>query len=237
MYTKYQSLINSDHVREQYQQTSRSSNELYRYHHEPISSTLLRRDIPPIFILAFFLFLIIIILSQILVVHSSRYETNFSAMQKIQGELKEMDESMEKILRNNVLPVDKWRLLFHLQTYLNRFEYLFDLFNNETNSTNENFNQTIIQFHMEKFINKSNKILKQENKNSYLRDNIKHVQNRLEEMVDQNNASYQWKQEKRKYKHKRRKYCNEQPSQLSMFEKKEKYSFLVSFLFCRRSNS
>jgi hypothetical protein len=90
---------------------------------------------------------------------------------------------------------------------------------------------------MEQFINKSNDILKQENKNSYLRDNIKYVQNRLEEMIDQNNASSQWKQEKRKYKHKRRKYCNEQPSLLSMFEEKEKYSFLVSFLFCRRSNS
>lgn len=197
-------LLNSDKIREQ-QQTSRSLNRLYRYNHEPVSSNFLRRDIPPIIILLFFLFLIIIILSQILVVHTSRYGSNYSSMQKIQEELRKMDDSMETILRDNVLPIDKWRLLFHIQTYLYRFEYLFYLFNNQSKSTNE--------------------ILNEEN-------NIKPIQNRFEEMINMNNNSFQLKRKKTRYfysdNHKRRNYCNEQPSQLSMFKQK---STIVLFSF------
>ncbi|CAF4544388.1 unnamed protein product, partial [Didymodactylos carnosus] len=85
--------------------SSSSSTRLYRYSHEPLSTNSLRRDIPPILILLFFLFLIIITLSQILVVHTSRYGTNFYTMQKIQEELKQMDESMEMLLKDNVLPI------------------------------------------------------------------------------------------------------------------------------------
>ena len=132
MYARYSSLLTSDPPREQPPTTFRPAHQLYRYHHDPVSSSTLRRDIPPILILLFFLFLVIIILSQILVVHSSRYGTNFSAMQKIQGELKQMDESMERLLSANVLPIDKWRLLFHIQTYLARFR---ELFNEGTNRT------------------------------------------------------------------------------------------------------
>ncbi|CAM4809632.1 unnamed protein product, partial [Rotaria magnacalcarata] len=66
-------------------------------------------------------------------------------MQKIQEELKQMDESMEAILRGNVLPIDKWRLLFQIQAHLYRFELLFDTFNNDSNLmineiTNKNIN-------------------------------------------------------------------------------------------------
>ncbi|CAF1619962.1 unnamed protein product [Adineta ricciae] len=143
MYTRYQSLLNSERTRDQQDDPTRSTHKLYRYHHDPVASTNnFRRDIPPILILLFFLFLIIIILSQILVVHSSRYGTNFSAMQKIQEELKQMDESMEQILSANVLPIDKWRLLFHIQTYLYRFESLFNLFNNQSNHTSQNERQS-----------------------------------------------------------------------------------------------
>ncbi len=114
--------------------TSRSSYQLYRYHHEPVTSNLLPRDIPPIFICLFFLFLIIIILSQILIVHSSRSGANMSNMYKIQEELKQMDESMETILREDVLPIDKWRLLFHIQNYVYRFK---DLFNQQNHSASD----------------------------------------------------------------------------------------------------
>jgi hypothetical protein len=38
---------------------------------------------------------------------------------------------METILSDNVLPIDKWRLLFHIQKYVYRFQYLFDLFNKQ----------------------------------------------------------------------------------------------------------
>ncbi|UJR25040.1 hypothetical protein I4U23_006400 [Adineta vaga] len=115
--------------------SSRTNQQLHRYSHEPISSNLLHRDIPPVLILLLFLFLIIIILSQILVVHTSRYGANFSSMQKVQEELKQMDESMEALLRNNVLPIEQWRLLFHIQTYLSRFENLFHSWTNLTNTS------------------------------------------------------------------------------------------------------
>jgi hypothetical protein len=126
-------LLSPDKIREQQQQqTSRSSNQLHRYNHDPIlnNSTLgtLRRDLLPIIILLVFLILVIIILVQILIVHTSRYGSNYSSMQKIQEELKEMDKSMETILRDNVLPIDKWRLLFHIQRYVYRFQDLFYLF-------------------------------------------------------------------------------------------------------------
>jgi hypothetical protein len=138
LYTSYnsisKSLLNPGHVREQQQQTSRSSYQLYRYNHEPVSNNLLHRDIPPIIILLVFLFLIIIVLSQILVVHTSRYGSSYSSMQKIQQELKQMDDSMEKILRDNVLPIDKWRLLLNIQTYVYRFQDLFYLFNKQNHT-------------------------------------------------------------------------------------------------------
>lgn len=114
--------------------TSRSSHQLYRYNHEPVTNNLLRRDIPPVLILIFFLFLVVLILSQILIVHKSRYGSNYSSMQQIQEELKQMDESMETILRDNVLPIDQWRLLFHIQKYAYRFQELFRL-SNKQNST------------------------------------------------------------------------------------------------------
>lgn len=109
---------------------------LYRYHHETSSTSLLRRDLPPIIIIFLFLFLIIIILSQILVVHTSRRGVTYTEMHRMQEDLKEMDKSMETILRTNVLPIEKWRLLFRIQTYVDHFQYLYQLFKGE--------NQTMI---------------------------------------------------------------------------------------------
>lgn len=220
MNNDYQSVTNSLHnidtIREQ--QVSRPSQQLYRYTHEPVSSNLLRRDIPPILILIFFLFLIVIIISQILVVHTSRYGNNFSTMQKIQEELKQMDESMEQILHNNVLPITKWRLLFRIQTYLYRFEYLFNLFNDRKTLPNENLNQHKLHSSVKK---QSNALLNEENNFLNSVKNIKYSQNRYEQFLnDNNNDRYQSKQNKQKNdnmnNNKRRNYCNEQPSHLSM---------------------
>lgn len=172
------------------QQKSQLNPHLYRYSHEPVSSNLLRRDIPPILILLFFLLLIIITLSQILVVHTSRYGSNFSTMQKIQEELKVMDESMEALLRDNVLPIEKWRLLFHIQSYLYRFEHLFELFNNQTSA----------KFHLQNLLNKSNEILLKEKSSYHLRKNIKNVRNKLKDIIEKNQQ--------------KRNYCLEEPSNL-----------------------
>jgi hypothetical protein len=115
---------------QQQQQTCRSSDQLYRYNHESISATL-RRDLPGIIILLVFLIIIIIILVQSLIVHVSRHRTNAPSKQKIQEELKQMDQSMETISRDNVLPIDKWRLLFNIQKYVYRFQDLFYVVNKE----------------------------------------------------------------------------------------------------------
>ena len=131
-----------------YAQTSRQTKRLYRYNHETSSSSLLRRDLPPIIIIFLFLFLIIIILSQILVVHTSRHASKYAEMHRIQDELKQMDKSMETMLQNNVLPIEKWRLLFHIQTYVDHFQYLYQLLKGgnqsiidqrTTNSSDKNF--------------------------------------------------------------------------------------------------
>jgi hypothetical protein len=124
----YHSLLHAKYKREQ-KQTSNSSYQLHRYNHETVSNNTVHRDIPPIVFVLVLLFFFIIILSQILVVHYSRPGTHYSSMQKIHSELRQMDESMETILRQNVSPIDKWRLLFHIQTYVYHFQYLIDLFN------------------------------------------------------------------------------------------------------------
>jgi hypothetical protein len=127
----YNSLL----AREQ-KQTYRSSYQLHRYNHESVLNNAIHRDIPPVIFVLVFLFLILIVLSQILLVHHSRSNKDYSTMQKVQSELKQMDETMETIIKNNILPIDKWRLVFYIQNYVNHFQYLIDLFNK--------FNQTKI---------------------------------------------------------------------------------------------
>jgi len=228
---------------DQEQESSRSNHQLHRYNHEPVSSNLVNRDIPPILILLFFLFLIVITLSQILVVHTSRYGANFSSMQKVQEELKQMDESMEALLRDNVLPIDKWRLLFHIQTYLSRFEDLFDSFNNNSDVIINNRTNINIKQLLKPLLNKSNEFLLRENSSHYLMKNVKRVQNQLKAIIDENEDS-QWKRQKakndylrdnNKNKQRKRNYCREEPRHLREFEKENKW---LNFSFiCRRSIS
>jgi len=210
------------------QQNSRTNYQLYRYSHEPVASSFLRRDIPPILILLFFLFLIVITLSQILVVHTSRYGANFSNMQKVQEELKQMDESMEALLRDHVLPIDKWKLLFHIQTYLYRFEDLFQTFDNVSqidskDFQDENSSRTINDVHLRQWLkpllNKSNELLQQTNNSDHLMKNIRRVQNRLKAMInhqeyreqDQDNGDLQLTTMNSKTSPN---YCQEQPPNL-----------------------
>ena len=213
--------------------SSRSQYQLYRYNHEPVTSNLLRRDIPPILILLFFLFLIVITLSQILVVHTSRYGANFSTMQKIQEELKQMDESMEVLLRDHVLPIDKWRLLFHIQTYLYRFEDLFESFHNISDELTKNItaithddrNQTgamtqgRLKQWLKPLLNKSNELLAQKNHSVYLIKNLERVQNRLKAIVD-SDGEERPHQASAKNSQFKRNYCQEQPKDLRMSDKR-----------------
>ena len=199
LYNQYHSsssLLNDVHDQDD-RKSNRSNYQLFRYNHEPIISNSLRRDVPPILILLFFLFLIVITLSQILVVHSSRYGANFSTMQQIQEELKQMDESMEAILRDNVLPIDKWRLLFQIQTYLYRFENLFQTFDNLTESINNgNQNESLSNVHLQQLLkpllNKSHELLNKKNQSIHLKENIQRVHSHLVSIIDNHPADQQY---------------------------------------------
>lgn len=232
-YGKQNSLLTSSSSHEQEQELLRSSQRLYRYNHEPVSSNVLSRDISSILILLFFLFLLVISLSQILVVHTSRYGANFSAMQKLQEELKQMDESMEALLRDNVLPIDKWRLLFQIQTYLYRFEFLFDSFNNDSSQiindiTNNNINQTRSRINIKQLLkpllNKSDELLLKENNSNHLINHIKRVQNQISSLVDKDGSNqlryYLAKDEHQNNSDnkRRRNYCQEEPPNLRKFK-------------------
>ena len=224
-YGHYQPLNSSE-------EQSRSQQQLYRYNHEPVTSNLLRRDIPPILILLFFLFLIVITLSQILVVHTSRYGANFSTMQKIQEELKQMDESMEVLLRDHVLPIDKWRLLFHIQTYLYRFEDLFESFHNISDERTTNRNVTDgnddaddrdLKQWLKPLLNKSKELLTKKNHSVYLVKNLERVQTRLKAIVNSDGEG-----KKSQFK---RNYCQEQPKHLRTFERGIDRLLMDWFLF------
>jgi hypothetical protein len=111
-------LLNTDHVREQQQQAA----------HLSLSDQKL------ITILLLFLFLIMISSVQILMVHTAplrRTDPSVKEKVQIQRELKQMDKTMEKLSRDNVLPIDKWRLLFNIQKYVYRFQDLFYVVNKE----------------------------------------------------------------------------------------------------------
>jgi hypothetical protein len=127
-------------AREQ-KQNPRSPNQLNRYKHEILADNSFHRDIPPAAFLFIFLFLIVIIVSQILIVHYSRSNSNYVSNQKIQGEMKQMDDTMNTIIRDSDLPYDKWRLVLDIQNSAEHFQYLIDLFNKSNDTVNSSDNQ------------------------------------------------------------------------------------------------
>jgi beta-1,4-galactosyltransferase 1 len=109
---------------------------------------------------------------------------------------------MEVLLRDNVLPIDKWRLLFHIQTYLDRFEYLFNTFNNRTDNEIL-FNQTTTNIEIKQLLNKSKEFLVKENTSYHLVKNMKYLQNRLKTIINETKKKIQM-----------RNYCREEPHYL-----------------------
>lgn len=68
-----------------------------------------RREIKSLLLFVFFLFVTIITLSQILVMHSSTSSSNFNQIKLMQEELKLMDLSIDRMLKEkHVLPIQTW---------------------------------------------------------------------------------------------------------------------------------
>jgi hypothetical protein len=126
---------------------------LHRYQHEPFTSNFLRRDIPPFCILFVFVFLVVLIFSQIIIIHSLHYGSNAYAMHKMREELRQMDETMVKLIRSSSLPVEQWRVLFRVQCYFKRFRQLFEQVDRPMNETQH---RTIFDKHVNALPNPSN---------------------------------------------------------------------------------
>ena len=208
------SSLNHDSVHQSYGANQR----LYPYNHEPISSNSPNHDILSILILLFFVFLIVISLSQILVVHTSRYGANFSPIQKIQQELNLMDDSMKTLLHKNALPIDKWRLLFQIQTYFYRFKYLVDSFKMNSNfkinrTKTKDLNKITTNITRRKLFNKSNEFLLYKNNNEHLMNNI----DRLKITIDEDQYEYRQTKTNKQKVH----YCSKEPRSLRKSEERK----------------
>jgi hypothetical protein len=81
-----------------------------------------RREIHSLIIFIFFLFVTIITLSQILVMHSQTNNSNFYQIKMMQEELKLMDASIDKMLKEkHVTPMNTWIALKNYNENLKRF--------------------------------------------------------------------------------------------------------------------
>lgn len=101
-----------------------------------------RREIRSVLLFVFFLFVTILTLSQILVMHSQKNNSNFNQIKLMQEELKLMDYTIDKMLReNNVLPMQIWYSLKQYNDNLKKFSNLMNELNyfsssNLTTTTN-----------------------------------------------------------------------------------------------------
>jgi hypothetical protein len=96
-----------------------------------------RREIRSVLLFVFFLFVTILTLSQILVMHSQKNNSNFNQIKLMQEELKLMDFTIDKMLReNNVLPMQIWYSLKQYNDNLKKFSNLMNELNYFSISSN-----------------------------------------------------------------------------------------------------
>lgn len=101
-----------------------------------------RREIHSLLIFIFFLFVTIITLSQILVMHSQTNNSNFYQIKLMQEELKLMDASIDKMLKEkHVTPMNQWIALKQYNDNLKRFNTFLDA---EFTGNNENLTNSIL---------------------------------------------------------------------------------------------
>ncbi|CAF1039187.1 unnamed protein product, partial [Brachionus calyciflorus] len=102
-----------------------------------------RREIHSLLLFIFFLFVTIITLSQILVMHSSTNNSSFHQIKLMQEELKLMDLSIDKMLKeNHVIPMQIWIALKQYNDNIKTFSNYMNSFNDSILSAFEHSNQT-----------------------------------------------------------------------------------------------
>jgi hypothetical protein len=137
-----------------------------------------KREMHSLLLFIFFLFVTIITLSQILVMHSQSNSTNFYQIKIMQEELKQMDASIDKMLREKkFLPMNLWFALKQFNQNLKRFHKLLNQDIREKKKLNKS---SIFEIELEKCKNVSllisEDIYKKEQKakgvyNTFLRPN------------------------------------------------------------------
>jgi hypothetical protein len=100
---------------------------LHRYHHESLPSLSHRVNCLPICLVLSILFIVVCVNVQIATVHLLRPKTMPILSKQTRGELKQMDQTMNELLRENVLSIDRWHRFFQLQTYISQFGAFFDV--------------------------------------------------------------------------------------------------------------
>ena len=92
-----------------------------------------KREFHSMIVFLFFLFITIITLSQILVMHNQTSNTNFHQIKLMQEELKLMDFSIDKMLKqNDVLPMQIWYSLKQYKDNIKKFQNYLTFISNLT---------------------------------------------------------------------------------------------------------
>lgn len=118
-----------------------------------------RREIHSLLLFIFFLFVTIITLSQILVMHSQTNNSNFYQIKLMQEELKLMDISIDKMLKEkHVLPMQVW---YALKQYNDNLR----VFSTYMNDFSSNYNFTIYSVLENSFLTSNNNSLQNVNSN------------------------------------------------------------------------
>jgi hypothetical protein len=114
-----------------YKQTDDDDNSIGAYKNNQKKK---RREIHSLLLFIFFLFVTVITLSQILVMHSGTNNSNFYQIKLMQEELKLMDQSIDKMLKErHVIPMQVW---YALKQYTNNFDTFSSMINNNNNNNN-----------------------------------------------------------------------------------------------------
>ena len=100
---------------------------LSRYEHESFQrSSSLHRDLPAIILILVFLFLVALVLTQIILLQRKYSRQNSTETRILHEELRQMDRTIEKVLKKDSPTIDQWKYFFDFQTHSNQFEHIFD---------------------------------------------------------------------------------------------------------------
>lgn len=115
---------------------------LTRYEHETFHSPSLswNRDLPAVFVLIVVLFICSLVFTQVLLLNRAKPNNRTIDARNLTRELRQMDQTIENILKKNAATINQWKNVFQVQTFSNRFENLFQQNFDENSTINEEKN-------------------------------------------------------------------------------------------------